>query len=125
MAVKRTILVVEDERDIRELVRFHLAQEGYSVREADSGESALAQVATERPALVVLDIMLPGTDGLEVCRRLRSAEATHNIPIIMLTARAGEVDRVIGLEMGADDYLTKPFIPRELVARVKAVLRRT
>ncbi len=125
MAVKRTILVVEDEKDIRELVRFHLAQEGYAVREADSGESALAQVATERPALVVLDIMLPGTDGLEVCRRLRSAEATHNIPIIMLTARAGEVDRVIGLEMGADDYLTKPFSPRELVARVKAVLRRT
>lgn len=125
MAVKRTILVVEDERDIRELVRFHLAQEGYAVREADSGESALSQVATERPALVVLDIMLPGTDGLEVCRRLRSAEATHNIPIIMLTARAGEVDRVIGLEMGADDYLTKPFSPRELVARVKAVLRRT
>jgi two-component system alkaline phosphatase synthesis response regulator PhoP len=125
MAVKRTILVVEDERDIRELVRFHLAQEGYAVREADSGEAALAQVATERPALVVLDIMLPGTDGLEVCRRMRSAEATHNIPIIMLTARAGEVDRVIGLEMGADDYLTKPFSPRELVARVKAVLRRT
>ncbi|HEV7730557.1 MAG TPA: response regulator [Candidatus Binatia bacterium] len=125
MAVKRTILVVEDEKDIRELVRFHLAQEGYAVREADSGESALAQVATERPALVVLDIMLPGTDGLEVCRRLRSAEATHNVPIIMLTARAGEVDRVIGLEMGADDYLTKPFSPRELVARVKAVLRRT
>jgi two-component system alkaline phosphatase synthesis response regulator PhoP len=125
MAVKRTILVVEDERDIRELVRFHLAQEGYAVREADSGEAALAQVATERPALVVLDIMLPGTDGLEVCRRMRGAEATHNIPIIMLTARAGEVDRVIGLEMGADDYLTKPFSPRELVARVKAVLRRT
>lgn len=125
MAVKRTILVVEDERDIRELVRFHLAQEGYAVREADTGEAALAQVAVERPALVVLDLMLPGTDGLEVCRRLRNGEATHTTPIIMLTARAAEVDRVIGLEMGADDYITKPFSPRELVARVKAVLRRT
>lgn len=125
MAVKRTILVVEDEKDIRELVRFHLEQEGYAVLEADSGESALAQVAAERPALVILDIMLPGTDGLEVCRRLRSAEATHAIPIIMLTARAAEVDRVIGLEMGADDYITKPFSPREMGARVKAVLRRT
>ncbi|MCW5893641.1 MAG: response regulator transcription factor [bacterium] len=123
--MKRTILVVEDERDIRELVRFHLAQEGYAVREADTGEAALAQVAVERPALVVLDLMLPGTDGLEVCRRLRNAEATHNTPIIMLTARAAEVDRVIGLELGADDYITKPFSPRELVARVKAVLRRT
>src|SRR4029453_16125845 len=80
VALKRTILVVEDEKDIRELVRFHLEQEGYAVREADTGESALAQVAAERPALVMLDIMLPGTDGLEVCRRLRSAEATHAIP---------------------------------------------
>jgi DNA-binding response OmpR family regulator len=123
--VKRTILVVEDEKDIRELVRFHLEQEGYTVREADTGESALAQVAADRPALVVLDIMLPGTDGIEVCRRMRSAESTHSIPIIMLTARAAEVDRVIGLEMGADDYITKPFSPREMVARVRAVLRRT
>lgn len=125
VVVKRTILVVEDEKDIRDLVRFHLEQEGYAVREADSGEAALAQVGAERPALVILDLMLPGTDGLEVCRRLRTAEATHGVPIIMLTARAAEVDRVLGLEMGADDYLTKPFSPRELVARVKAVLRRT
>ncbi len=124
MAVKRTILVVEDEQDIRELVRFHLEQEGYAVREADSGERALAQVAAERPALIVLDLMLPGTDGLEVCRRLRASEATVNLPIIMLTARAEELDRVLGLEMGADDYVTKPFSPRELVARVRAVLRR-
>ncbi len=125
MAVKRTIVVVEDERDIRELVRFHLEKEGYAVREADSGEAALAQVSAERPALIILDLMLPGTDGLEVCRRLRSQEATHTVPIIMLTARAAEVDRVIGLELGADDYITKPFSPRELVARVRAVLRRT
>ena len=125
MAVKRTILVVEDEKDIRDLLRFHLEQEGYTVREADSGEAALAQVAAERPAMIVLDLMLPGTDGLEVCRRLRTAEATHAVPIIMLTARAAEGDRVLGLELGADDYMTKPFSPRELVARVKAVLRRT
>jgi two-component system, OmpR family, alkaline phosphatase synthesis response regulator PhoP len=125
VAVKRTILVVEDEKDIRELVRFHLEQEGYAVAEAESGEEALQRVATERPALVVLDIMLPGADGLEVCRRLRGAAATQAVPIVMLTARAAEVDRVVGLEMGADDYVTKPFSPRELVARVRAVLRRT
>jgi len=125
VALKRTILVVEDEKDIRDLVRFHLEQEGFVVREADSGEAALVQIAGERPAMVILDLMLPGTDGLEVCRRLRQAEGTHALPVIMLTARAAEVDRVLGLELGADDYLTKPFSPRELVARVKAVLRRT
>ncbi len=125
MGLKRTILVVEDEKDIRELVRFHLEHEGYVVREADSGETALRQIAAERPALVVLDLMLPGTDGLEVCRRVRGAEATRALPIIMLTARAEEVDRVLGLELGADDYITKPFSPRELVARVRAVLRRS
>jgi phosphate regulon transcriptional regulator PhoB len=116
--------VVEDEKDIRDLARFHLEQEGYVVREAETGEAALAQVAADRPALVVLDLMLPGTDGLEVCRRLRADEATQAIPIIMLTAKAAEVDRVLGLEIGADDYVTKPFSPRELVARVRAVLRR-
>src|SRR5439155_631073 len=125
MAVRRTTLVVEDEKDIRELVRFHLEQEGYAVREAETGEAALAQIAKERPALVVLDLMLPSTDGLEVCRRLRVAEATQGRPIIMLTAKAAEVDRVLGLELGADDYVTKPFSPRELVARVRAVMRRT
>jgi phosphate regulon transcriptional regulator PhoB len=117
--------VVEDEKDTRQLVRFHLEQEGYAVREADTGDKALAQVATEQPALLVLDVMLPGTDGLEVCRRLRAAEATRSVPIIMLTARADEIDRVLGLGLGADDYITKPFSPRELVARVRAVLRRT
>jgi phosphate regulon transcriptional regulator PhoB len=125
VAVKRTILVVEDEKDIRDLARFHLEQEGYTVREAETGDAALVQVAADRPALVVLDLMLPGTDGLEVCRRLRAAEQTAALPIIMLTARAAEVDRVLGLELGADDYITKPFSPRELVARVRAVLRRT
>ena len=125
MAVKRTVLVVDDEKDIRELVGFHLAEDGYAVSQAESGEDALAGVAAERPALVVLDVMLPGADGLEVCRRLRADPATATIPVIMLTARATEIDRVLGLEIGADDYIVKPFSPRELVARVHAVLRRT
>ena len=125
VAVKRTILVVEDEQDIRELVRFHLEQEGYAVLEADSGEQALTRIASERPALVVLDLMLPGVDGLEVCRRLRAAETTRALPVVMLTAKAAEVDRVLGLELGADDYVSKPFSPRELLARVRAVLRRS
>jgi phosphate regulon transcriptional regulator PhoB len=121
---KPVVLVVEDEKDIRELVRFHLEQEGYVVREADSGEAATAQVSAGTPDLVLLDIMLPGTDGLSLCRRLRAQTSTAGVPIIMLTAKAAEVDRVLGLEMGADDYVTKPFSPRELVARVKAVMRR-
>jgi len=125
VAVKRTILVVEDEEDTRHLVRFHLEQEGYAVREAETGEGALAQVSTDRPALLILDLMLPEVDGFEVCRRLRQGENTRTLPIIMLTARASEVDRVLGLELGADDYVTKPFSPRELVARVKAILRRS
>ena len=94
------------------------------MREADSGEAATAHVSAETPDLVLLDIMLPGTDGLSLCRRLRAQAATAGVPIIMLTAKAAEVDRVLGLEMGADDYVTKPFSPRELVARVKAVMRR-
>src|SRR5262249_525934 len=101
-----------------------LEQQGYTVREADSGESALAQVAADRPALVVLDIMLPGTDGIEVCRRLRSTEATHSIPIIMLTARPAQLDPVIGLEMGPDAYTPRPFSPGERVAGVRPGVRR-
>jgi len=122
--VKRRVLVVEDEKDIRDLVRFHLNEEGYDVIEAESGEDALRRVETDRPGLVVLDLMLPGVDGLEVCRRLRAGSGTP-LPVIMLTAKAAELDRVLGLEIGADDYMTKPFSPRELVARVRAVLRRT
>jgi len=125
VAIKRTILVVDDEKDIRELVGFHLTQDGYTVRQAETGEEALRDVAAERPALVILDVMLPGIDGLEVCRRLRADSATAAVPVIMLTARAGEVDRVLGLEIGADDYVVKPFSPRELLARAHAVLRRT
>jgi len=124
MAATTQVLVVEDESDIRELVRYHLEQEGYTVREAATGEEALSQVGDLGPDLVILDLMLPGTDGMAVCKRLRSNPVTASVPVIMLTARAAEVDRVLGLEMGADDYVTKPFSPRELVARVKAILRR-
>ncbi len=122
---KRKILVVEDERDIRELVRYNLQEEGFLVVEANDGETGLALAQKERPALVILDLMLPSLSGLEVCRLLRSREETASLPILVLTAKASEMDRVVGLEMGADDYVTKPFSPRELVARVKAVLRRT
>jgi len=118
------VLVVEDEPDIRNLVVFHLVREGYRCRTAATGVEALQEVRTHPPDLVVLDLMLPGLDGLEVCRRLRADPGSAALPIIMLTAKADEVDRVVGLEMGADDYLVKPFSPKELVARVRAVLRR-
>jgi phosphate regulon transcriptional regulator PhoB len=115
------ILVVDDEPHIVELVRYNLLQEGYDVSTAADGETALTKARSEKPDLVVLDIMLPGLHGVEVCRRLRRESG---VPIIMLTARSGEQERVVGLESGADDYVTKPFSPRELVARVRAVLRR-
>jgi phosphate regulon transcriptional regulator PhoB len=119
------VLVVEDEPDIRSLIVHHLEREGFRCRTATSGGEALARVRSTPPDLVVLDLMLPGMDGLEVCRRLRGDPVTAGLPIIMLTAKADEVDRVVGLEMGADDYLAKPFSIKELVARVRAVLRRT
>lgn len=121
----RKILVVEDEEDIRTLVRYNLEAEGYSVVDASDGEQGLNLAAKERPSLIVLDLMLPGLSGLEVCRLLRSRDETAQVPILILTARAAEVDKVLGLEMGADDYVTKPFSPREFVARVKAILRRS
>ena len=121
---RKRILVVEDERDISDLVRFNLEQEGFAVAVAADGEAGIEAIRRERPALVILDLMLPGIPGLDVCRQLRSGEATATLPIVMLTAKAAESDRIVGLEMGADDYLTKPFSPRELVARVRAVLRR-
>lgn len=120
-----TILVVEDERDIADLVKYHLEKAGLPARVVGDGKQALDLIFRELPDLVILDLMLPGLDGMEVCRRLRGSGTTRGIPIIMLTARAEEVDRIVGLEMGADDYVPKPFSPRELVARVKAVLRRT
>lgn len=119
------ILVVDDELHIRELVKFNLMKEGFEVLEAGDGHAAVKMVRTEKPDLVILDLMLPGLDGLEVCRSLKGRRETAAIPIIMLTAKSEEIDKVIGLELGADDYLTKPFSTRELTARVKAVLRRS
>jgi two-component system alkaline phosphatase synthesis response regulator PhoP len=121
---KEKILVVDDEEDILELVRYHLARDGYSVTCAASGEEALKASASEPVDLIILDLMLPGIDGLEVTRRLRERSGTRGTPIIMLTAKGEEADIVAGLELGADDYVTKPFSPRILIARVKAVLRR-
>ena len=119
-----SILVVDDEEDIVELVSYNLAKEGYRVTGAGSGEQALAKVRAKQPDLVLLDLMLPGLDGLEVCRVLKRDPALQHVPIIMLTAKSQDADIVAGLELGADDYVTKPFSPRVLVARVRAVLRR-
>jgi len=116
--------VVEDEPDIRRLVVLHLESDGFRCRTAANGLDALREAKANVPDLVVLDLMLPGLDGLEVCRRLRGDASTAGVPIIMLTAKSDEVDRVVGLEVGADDYVAKPFSPKELVARVRAVLRR-
>lgn len=123
MAAK--VLVVDDEKDILDLVRHHLEKEGFHCLQASDGGAALRLARESRPDLLILDLMLPGFDGLEICRRLRRDAATARMPIIMLTAKAEEVDRVVGLEVGADDYIVKPFSPRELIARVKAILRRT
>ncbi|HZN49237.1 MAG TPA: response regulator [Methylomirabilota bacterium] len=120
----REVLVVEDEPDIRRLVVLHLESDGFRCRTAANGLDALREAKANVPDLVVLDLMLPGLDGLEVCRRLRGDASTAGVPIIMLTAKSDEVDRVVGLEVGADDYVAKPFSPKELVARVRAVLRR-
>jgi two-component system phosphate regulon response regulator PhoB len=118
------ILVVEDERDIAALIAYHLTKDGYRVRTAEGGHEALQAVAAERPDLVVLDLMLPGFSGYEVLSELRRRDELADVPVVVLTARREESDRIKGLELGADDYLTKPFSPRELVLRVGAVLRR-
>ncbi|MDQ1291089.1 MAG: two-component system, OmpR family, alkaline phosphatase synthesis response regulator PhoP [Nitrospirota bacterium] len=120
----KKVLIVEDEKDILQLVKLYLEKEGYRTVTASTGSEGLAQVRTEKPDLVVLDLMLPEIDGLEICKRLRSAPDTAMLPIIMLTAKAEESDTIIGLELGADDYVTKPFSPKTLVARVKALFRR-
>lgn len=119
------ILVVEDEVDLAELVAFNLRGEGHQVAVVHDGATALAEIQRNPPDLVVLDVMLPDISGIEVCRRLRRKPETIRLPVIMLTARSDEVDRVVGFEVGADDYLAKPFSPRELVLRVEAILRRT
>jgi DNA-binding response OmpR family regulator len=123
-AAAKKILIVEDERDILHLVKHYLEKEGYRVSTATSGTEGLKAAKAEHPDLLVLDLMLPEIDGLEVCKRLRANQLTATLPIIMLTAKAEESDTVIGLELGADDYVTKPFSPKALVARVKAMLRR-
>lgn len=125
MVEPKRILVVDDEVDLVELVSYNLKKEGFSVDSASDGEAALAKIRKGEYALVVLDLMLPGIQGIELCRILRNDPKTGSLPIIMLTAKGEEVDRILGLEMGADDYISKPFSPRELVARVKAVLRRS
>jgi len=122
--VKPNIFVVEDDPDISRLVRHHLEAEGFGVRVFAGGTTVIAESERQRPALFVLDIMVPGKDGLELCRQIRQTQALAMIPVIFLTARSSEADRILGLELGADDYIPKPFSPRELVARVKAVLRR-
>ena len=119
------VLVVDDEKDITALVAYHLEREGFRVLQAHDGLQALELVKRERPSLVVLDLMLPHLSGLDVCRRLRKEPDTARLPILMLTAKAEETDKVLGLELGGDDYLTKPFGPKELVARVKALIRRS
>ncbi|OGV62405.1 MAG: DNA-binding response regulator [Lentisphaerae bacterium RIFOXYA12_FULL_48_11] len=123
MSIKK-ILVVEDDEDIMELISFNLKKEGYFVVKAFTGEEALKQAQAASPDIVLLDVMLPEIDGLEVCRNLKSGEKTKNIPVIMVTAKGEESDVVAGLELGAEDYVVKPFRPKELVARVRAVLRR-
>ena len=119
------ILVVDDEKDIVDLVTYNLEQEKFSVIKAYDGESALDLVKTKSPDLIVLDLMLPGIRGIEVCRLIRKNPETELVPIIMLTARSDQVDKIIGFELGADDYITKPFNVKELIARIRAILKRT
>lgn len=119
-----TILVIEDEKNIAELIRYNLEQEGFRVLTAAKGQSGLETAQREKPDLLILDLMLPELGGLEICKILKNDPKTKTLPIIMLTAKGTEADKVVGLELGADDYITKPFSPRELVARIKAVLRR-
>src|ERR1700739_5050279 len=120
----KRVLIIEDDRDIVELVRYNLANEGFEVTALADGSAGLSLLRKTAPDLVILDLMLPKMPGLEVCKEIRRDPALNRLPILMLTARGEEADRVIGLEMGADDYVTKPFSPRELAARVKALLRR-
>jgi two-component system phosphate regulon response regulator PhoB len=118
------ILIVEDDRDIVEMVEYNLKQEGYTVIHAFNGEKGLELAGEEKPDLIILDLMLPAIDGFEVCKQLKQQQSTSCVPIIILSAKSRETDKVVGLELGADDYMTKPFSPRELIARIRAVLRR-
>lgn len=122
--VKKTVMVVDDEKDIRELIRFNLEKEGYKVISIADGEAALEEARAQRPDLIILDVMLPGIDGVEVCFKLKSDASMKAIPIVMLSAKSDESDQLVGLKIGADDYLVKPFSPKVLVAKVSAILRR-
>jgi len=122
--MKEKILIVEDEKDIVKMLDYNLKKEGFRTFSVHDGEDAIDSANKEQPDIIILDLMLPGIDGLEVCKSLKNSNKTASIPIIMLTAKSQESDKVIGLELGADDYVTKPFSPRELIARIKAVLRR-
>lgn len=122
--MREKILIVDDEKDIVKMLDYNLKKEGYRIASSNDGERALTLVNREHPDLIILDLMLPGVDGLEVCKTLKKEGKTAVIPIIMLTAKTQETDKILGLELGADDYVTKPFSTRELIARVKAVLRR-
>jgi len=124
MTMKEKILIVEDEKDIVKMLEYNLKKEGFKTLVAHDGEDAIDAANTKFPDLILLDLMLPGLDGFEVCKTLKAERKTASVPIIMLTAKSQESDKVVGLELGADDYVTKPFSPRELIARIKAVLRR-
>lgn len=124
MKAKPHILIVEDDENIQQLVGYNLSKAGFTVSHAENGAEGLARIKAEKPALVILDLMLPGLDGLEICRAVRAASETAELPIIMLTAKSEDEDVTTGLDLGADDYITKPFSPKILVARVKAALRR-
>ena len=119
------VMVIEDEKEIRDLLRYNLEKAGYSVAASGDGEQGLKLLFASRPDALVLDLMLPGLNGLEIVREVRAEPLTHDLPVLVLTARSDEMDKLLGFEQGADDYLTKPFSPRELVARVKALLRRS
>lgn len=121
---KHTVLIVEDEDDIRELLAYHLEKDGFSVIQAGNGKQALEQTQSEKPQIILLDIMLPDMDGLSVCRQIKRDPALNATPIIMVTAKGEEIDRIVGLELGADDYIVKPFSLREVSLRIKAILRR-
>jgi len=121
---KESVLIIEDDPDIVELLQYNLQREGYPVFSARDGEDGLNEARKRKPGFILLDLMLPGIDGMEVCRELKQGDSTRHIPLIMITAKGEENDVVLGLEMGADDYITKPFSPREVIARVKAVVRR-
>lgn len=121
---KKTILVVDDEADIRDLLRYNLEQEGYLVDIAEDGQRALDKISQQKPDLILLDLMIPGVSGLDLCKHMKKHSHLETVPIIMISAKSSETDVIVGLELGADDYITKPFSPKEVVARVKAIFRR-